>query len=1072
MTKKSPSIAKISRPTLFKVFPREQLFKLLEEGQVRSLIWISGPAGSGKTTLVASYIEVRKIPCLWYQIDEGDSDIATFFYYLGLAGKKAAPRIRRPLPLLTPEYGLGIQTFAKRYFEDLFERLKPPAVLILDNYQESPADSALHDIIANSLAVMPPGRQIIVISRRDPPASYARLQANNQMLTIGWEQLRLTPEELSEVMALQCAGPFPKETVSAVYEKTRGWAAGAVLLCQAVRMQAADSDGIKNLEPEKVFDYFSNELFIRADASVQEFLLKTASVPNLTPKLAVELSGLENAGRVLAELNRRNFFIEKRSQPEVSYQYHPLFREFLQNRAKRTFSPDTIASIQQNAAQMLETSGQVDDAAELYRESKDWQGMVRLILQNAQGMMMQGRSETLERWILVLPAGISKAAPWLLYWQGICRLARDQLEARRHLTEAYDMFKQLRDRTGLFLSWSGVVDTYMHEWDTLAPLNPWVRELKELLKQGESFPSQDIEIAVSVRMFNTLLHIRPCDRDLPTWQRKIAVFMEQSVDPNQRMLLSAYLVLSYTWNGELDKVYALIRDLNTRRLQRSVSPMTRMFWLSVTSVYYWHKSETAESLRLIEEALELSQKYGLYVMDARTLVQGVYASLTAGDTETARSYLNRQSATMTPRRMDVAQYHYASAYYFAVVGELDKSLEHAFKAFEEMDKLGMPFLTALGNTCLAQVYVVRGECRKAVAPTARARRIGRQIHNYPIGMQVNLLEAQMAHVQGNKKRMVRALRKGLAIGREKGLMGVVHWIPSVMESLCMKALECNIETEYIQELVRRRNFTPQMPAYYLENWPWPAKIYTFGRFSLLEQGRSLRSAGKAQKKPLDMLKAVIALGGREVSEQQITDALWPDAKGDAGHMLFKTTLYRLRLLVGNISAIAVHEGRLTLDNRLCWVDAWAFERFLGEANRLWEQAREGNVARPAAEAVRLTEKALALYKGPFLDKDSNEPWTVSPREHMRMQYIRAVGRLGCYWEQERKFEKAVDCYQSALRVDELTEEFYQHLMNDYWKLSRKAEAIRTYRRCCAVMKANVGVEPSAETMAIYRNIMQ
>ena len=92
--KKFLSIAKITRPTLPKVFPRERLFKMLEEGRERSVIWISGPAGSGKTTLVAGYIESRRIPCLWYQIDEGDSDVATFFYYLGLAGKKAPPRAR------------------------------------------------------------------------------------------------------------------------------------------------------------------------------------------------------------------------------------------------------------------------------------------------------------------------------------------------------------------------------------------------------------------------------------------------------------------------------------------------------------------------------------------------------------------------------------------------------------------------------------------------------------------------------------------------------------------------------------------------------------------------------------------------------------------------------------------------------------------------------------------------------------------------------------------------------------------------------------------------------------------
>src|SRR5512143_2893570 len=101
MTEKYPLPAKVRRPKLSMIIPRTRLFKRLDSGIGTPVRWIVGPAGSGKTTLVASWIESRKIPCLWYQIDEGDADIATFFYYMGLGGAAAAPRHRKPLPLLT-----------------------------------------------------------------------------------------------------------------------------------------------------------------------------------------------------------------------------------------------------------------------------------------------------------------------------------------------------------------------------------------------------------------------------------------------------------------------------------------------------------------------------------------------------------------------------------------------------------------------------------------------------------------------------------------------------------------------------------------------------------------------------------------------------------------------------------------------------------------------------------------------------------------------------------------------------------------------------------------------------------
>lgn len=109
------ALAKLTRPSARGALQRERLFHAIERGREKKVIWITGPAGSGKTTLVASYFDFRKTRCLWYQIDAGDADLATFFYYLGRAAKHAAPRNRKPLPLLTPEYLLGIPVFYETF---------------------------------------------------------------------------------------------------------------------------------------------------------------------------------------------------------------------------------------------------------------------------------------------------------------------------------------------------------------------------------------------------------------------------------------------------------------------------------------------------------------------------------------------------------------------------------------------------------------------------------------------------------------------------------------------------------------------------------------------------------------------------------------------------------------------------------------------------------------------------------------------------------------------------------------------------------------------------------------------
>lgn len=138
MAAPSVSLAKTTRPSLFAAILRERLFRRLDEAPGGSVVWLSGPPGCGKAILAASYLEHRKPPSLWYQIGEGDGDVASFFYYLGLASAEHARRKSPALPQLTPEYHAGLPAFTRRHFQALLQRLGSPFALVSTATTKSP----------------------------------------------------------------------------------------------------------------------------------------------------------------------------------------------------------------------------------------------------------------------------------------------------------------------------------------------------------------------------------------------------------------------------------------------------------------------------------------------------------------------------------------------------------------------------------------------------------------------------------------------------------------------------------------------------------------------------------------------------------------------------------------------------------------------------------------------------------------------------------------------------------------------------------------------------------------------
>jgi len=395
MTKDIP-LSKITPPVLPKVYLRTRLFRQLDKLQDRQLIWVEGPPGAGKTTLVCSYLDNRDIPYLWYQLDKEDSNSATFFHYLGLAGKKQISRKRQALPHLTPEYHDNELAFSRHFFKELFDRLQAPFALVLDNYQEISKDAKLHETLRECLGQLPPDSLIIAISRSNPPAALARIQTNQAMAVVGWKDLALTQDESKGIAKLWGLREPLKDVLSNLHGKVEDWAAGLVLILDSFNNGRLNPQALKDTSQIGLFDYFASEILEHTTPEEQEFLLKTAFLNNMTVPMAKTLTGNSNAGKILSSLNQHHYFTEQLAKSEVIYRYHPLFREFLITRAKQKFSPSQLTDIQNQAAILLEENGQTEAAVAMLMNTKNWEHLIPLVCKQAPQLLTQGRNQTLD----------------------------------------------------------------------------------------------------------------------------------------------------------------------------------------------------------------------------------------------------------------------------------------------------------------------------------------------------------------------------------------------------------------------------------------------------------------------------------------------------------------------------------------------------------------------------------------------------------------------------------------------------------------------------------------------------
>jgi LuxR family maltose regulon positive regulatory protein len=1062
--------AKATPPSCAGLYPRERLFRRLDGAAPGSAVWICGPAGSGKSSLLTSFLTARHRRALWYRIDEGDVDLGQFFRGLGGAVCAALNLAEETLPAFTGDHRADPAAFAGRFFRELFLAGGPALALVLDDLDRASGD-VLPAVVCRCIEEMPADSAVYITSRTSPSEACARLSLNRKVVTLGWEELRLTPEETAGMAALEWR-ELREDEAQQLYDQTDGWAAGVTLVLQSGGPRGAALT-MAPTEREAMFRYFAEEVLAGSDPDLRDFMLRTAWLPWIPERVARAFA--PDADAMLAALRGRHCFTDRlenaQAPGESVYRYHDLFREFLRAWTLRNLPREDVVAMRTDVAAICAEEGLLDVATALYLAEEFWEEAANLIHLHGEDLLARGCHATLQGWLSTFPAEQLDQHPPLALWLGLCRAGNDQAAARALFERAFAGFKQRGDVGGALRAWCEMTDLSISPVNGLEHLHRYVEWLETYLPEFPEDLPPELKVRTASAMRRALWHCRPGDPGNERWGELADLHLAAIASPDVRVRIAeARLAEHVSWTGNYAKAQSVYLTVEKLAGDADLSPLTRLRLALARNAFHWSHASADAGLEAVADGMRIAEEAQLESHRSLLSLLAFRYCMMLGRKGEARRHLDIMAASQDGGTIEDRLRHHVSAVWFALeVGDAAIANGHAIEALRLADTAEVPCAHVLALIALAQTRFALGNRVEAATLINWALGLAQKLDSVCWQFNCLIIKAYIgfagAAVPTPPAEAIAALTDAFAMGSERGFVFFNFCRPAVLQVLCAAALLHGIEPDYARRLILAHRLGPAENA--SESWPWPVMIYTLRPFAMYCGGKLVKFPAKAQAKPVALLKALVALGGDRVSEAMLTQILWPDAEGDRAHWVFRVTLRRLRQLLGGSEegnqVIELSDGQISLNPALVWTDVRGFAVARDALDKALRNAAACRSAGHAAADVAVTDalnELFALYRGHFLaQENSHEEVFLPAREKLRSHFRRAVRDAAHHWEARGDWLHAADCYQKALEIDAVAEELYCGLMHAYAQQGLAAEAMRTYQRCVEVLNTMLSMKP-------------
>ena len=427
--------------------PRPRLVRRLRAGTERELVLVCGPAGFGKSSLLADWARDDRRAVAWLSLDVGDNDPVRFWRHATAALDRVRPGLAdRVAPLLTGASSASFDATVTALVND-FAAVADEVVLVVDDFHLVDA-SEVHRSVEFLLDHLPSSLRLVVASRSDPPLPLARLRASGQLTEVRARDLRFTPDETAGLLRAAVGQDLPDTLVAALGERTEGWAAGLQLAALSLRGRGDATRFVEEFSGSHrhVLDYLTEEVLERQPDELRMFLLHTSILERLSGSLCDAVVGCTDSQQLLESMERANLFLIPLDEERRWWRYHHLFADLLRVNLQQLY-PDRVPELNRAAASWFEQHELTDEAIRHASAAGDTTWAAQLIAAHLEEQIRR-RAEvaTVVSWLAALPPDVIHDRPMLALGQAKVMLMAGRLdEVEPLLMEAERAFHDAAD---------------------------------------------------------------------------------------------------------------------------------------------------------------------------------------------------------------------------------------------------------------------------------------------------------------------------------------------------------------------------------------------------------------------------------------------------------------------------------------------------------------------------------------------------------------------------------------------------------------------------------------------------